>query len=98
MNLEFFEEARLELFAAADYYEVKERGLGLRFKFEIEHVCGLIRSQPLLWRQRNEGYRQVNCPVFPYFIAYIIEQDTIYIVAVGHSSRHPDFWKKRIKP
>ena len=36
---------------------------------------------------RDGGYRRVNCPVFPYFIAYIIRRETIVIVAVAHCHR-----------
>jgi hypothetical protein len=44
---------------------------------------------------REGGYRRVNCPVFPYFIAYIIRRETIVIVAVAHSHRKPDYWVDR---
>lgn len=98
MNLEFFEEARVELLDAGSYYEAKERGLGIRFRNEVAHVCSLIQAQPLLWRERKEGYRQVKCPVFPYLVAYLIEGETIFIVAVSHGHRHPDYWKHRLSP
>ena len=39
---------------------------------------------------REGGYRRVNCPVFPYFIAYIVRSETIVIIAVAHSHRKPD--------
>ncbi len=97
MTVEFFGDAREELLEAALYYEEKERGLGVRFKNEIDHICLLIQAEPLLWREREEGYRRVNCPVFPYFIAYLIDQNTIFIVAVAHSHRHPDYWKDRLQ-
>jgi len=74
MNLEFFEAARIELVDAASYYEAKEKGLGIRFRNEIAHVCLSIRTQSLLWREREEGYRRVKCPVFPYLVAYLIEK------------------------
>jgi len=80
VNLEFFDIARDELLEAALYYEAKQPGLGVRFRNEVFHLCELIQSEPLLWREREEGYRRVNCPVFPYFIAYLIEQQTVFIV------------------
>jgi hypothetical protein len=43
------------------------------------------------------GFRRVNCPVFPYFIAYFIRGDTVVIAAVAHGSRHPDYWKNRLE-
>jgi hypothetical protein len=72
MILEFLPEASAELYAAAEYYEQKEEGLGWRFRNEVLQVCQLIVQQPVLWRERTGGYRRVNCPVFPYYVAYFI--------------------------
>ena len=95
MRLEFLAEARAEFREAADYYEVKERGLGKRFAGEIREVCRAILEHPLIWREREGGFRRVNCPVFPYYVAYFIRDERILVVAVAHASRHPDHWKQR---
>ena len=52
MTLEFLPEATAELFAAAEYYESKQAGLGWRFRNELLEVCRQIVQQPLLWRER----------------------------------------------
>jgi hypothetical protein len=36
-----------------------------------------------------------NCPVFPYFVAYKVIQQTIVVFAVAHAHREPDYWKNR---
>jgi hypothetical protein len=48
MTLDFLPEASAELYAAAEYYESKQEGLGWRFRSEVLEVCGLIAQQPLL--------------------------------------------------
>jgi plasmid stabilization system protein ParE len=98
MILEFLPEASAELFEAADYYESKQEGLGRRLRNEVLEVCGLIVQQPLLWRERTGGYRRVNCPVFPYYIAYFIRGDLIVVAAVAHGHRRPGYWKQRLFP
>ena len=55
-----------------------------------------MMEHPLLWRERPGGFRRVNCPVFPYYIAYFIRGNVIVIAAVAHGSRHPDYWKNRL--
>lgn len=40
------------------------------------------------------GYRRVNIPGFPYYVAYGIRGELILVTAVGHSSRRPDYWKR----
>ena len=93
--LEFLREATAEVAAAVQYYENREPGLGARFRREVESVCSAIVQHPLLWRERQGGYRRVNLPGFPYYIAFFLRQDQILVAAVGHASRHPDYWKKR---
>lgn len=95
MNYEFLTEARNEFWEAALYYESREPGLGMRFKGEVEYVIQRILADPCLWRERPGGYRRVNCPVFPYYVAYFVRQDKIVIAAVGHGHRRPDYWKSR---
>jgi hypothetical protein len=50
MKVEFTDEARTDLFDAADYYEDKERGLGLRFRDQIAGVLKTVITAPTLWR------------------------------------------------
>ncbi len=52
-------------------------------------------QHPLLWRLRAEGWRRVNLPGFPCFIAFVIREDVALIVAVSHCTRHQDYWKAR---
>jgi ParE-like toxin of type II ParDE toxin-antitoxin system len=95
MNYEFLAEARDEFWEAAFYYDSKETGLGSRFSAEVAHVIERILADPCLWRERSGGYRRVNCPVFPYYVAYFIRNDTILIAAIAHGHRKPGYWKSR---
>ena len=92
----FLTEARDEFEAAALYYEAKEVGLGVRFRNEVAHVIERIAADPMLWRERLGGWRRVNCPVFPYYVAYFIRAETILIAAVAHGHRRPGFWRERL--
>ena len=95
MTLEFLSEAWIEAEEATRYYEDRVPGLGLRFRLQLESVCATISGQPLLWNEREGGYRRVNLPGFPYYVAYVIRNDRIIVIAVGHSSRRPMYWAKR---
>jgi hypothetical protein len=97
MNYEFLEEARDEFWEAALYYESREPGLGVRLREEVAHVIEHILADPFLWRERPGAYRRVNCPVFPYYVAYIVRGDKVVVAAVGHGHRKPDYWKERIR-
>jgi toxin ParE1/3/4 len=97
MNYEFLAEARDKFWEAALYYESREAGLGVRLREEVSRVIERISADPYLWRERAGGYRRVNCPVFPYYVAYFIREEKMIIAAVAHGRRRPDFWKDRMK-
>ncbi len=97
MILEFLEEAEQELIEAVMWYQTKEIGLGIRLRDEIAHVLDRIAEDPLLWRERSGGYRRVNCPVFPYYVAFFIRKNKIIIAAIAHGHRKPGYWKSRLQ-
>lgn len=73
MILEFLPEASVELYAAAEYYEEKQEGLGWRFRSEVLQVCQLIVQQPLLWRERTGGYRREVKGVGPGISEFVVD-------------------------
>lgn len=97
MIVELLEQADQELTEAALWYESKERGLGKRFRDEVARVIERIATDPLLWRERPGGYRRVDCPVFPYYLAYFIRDEKAIVAAVAHGHRKPDDWKSRLR-
>ena len=94
--LQFSAEAQNDVKEAVLFYEGCSEGLGARFNKELRDVTLSIIGSPLIRRERKEGYRQANMPSFPYYMTYIMEGELIILVAVAHSSRHPDFWKDRL--
>jgi plasmid stabilization system protein ParE len=94
--LEFLPEATAEVECLTGDYEAKTSGLGARFREVVESTCAAIVQHPLLWRERSEGYRRVNLPGFSYYVAFVLRDERVLIVAVAHSSRNPDYWKSRI--
>ncbi len=97
MRVEFTSEGRIDLFESAAYYESREPGLGLRFRDEIAEVLKNACGAPYLWRERAEGYRRINCPVFTHYVAYVIREETLIVVAIAHGHRQPGFWHERLQ-
>ena len=94
--LEFLPEVSAEVECVTGDYEARSIGLGARFRAEVESACAAIVQHPLLWRLRPAGYRRVNLPGFPYYIAFISDEQQAPVIAVAHSSRHPDYFKSRM--
>ena len=94
--LDFLPEASAEVECVTGDYEARSVGLCARFRSEVESACAAIVQHPLLWRLPPGGYRRVNLPGFPYYVAFITDAQQALIIAVAHSSRHPDYLKNRI--
>lgn len=94
-------EARLELQAAADYYEKQQPGLGRRLWQEVDEHILWISLHSDIPRFRSGGYRRINLRVFPYYLAYITRNEELWILAIAHTHRRPEYWvgrKQKIDP
>ena len=92
------EEAEAELDDAISRYESIESGLGIRLKEEAKAVITWIANHPEVPRIRHHNYRRVNFKIFPYYIAYTLHNQTIWILAVAHEARRPEYWISRRIP
>jgi hypothetical protein len=81
MNLHVLKVAEDELNEAVAYYEEIEPGLGSALKEEARETFQWIRNNPELPRLRSKGYRRVNLKIFPYYVAYFVWSDIIWICA-----------------
>jgi hypothetical protein len=90
MKVEVLQDADDELSDAIARYEEIEPGLGVRLKEEVRAAILWIAANPEIPRLRPKGYRRVNLKIFPYFVAYFI-----WILAVAHGHRRPEYWLKR---
>jgi len=95
MTLITLDEAEQEFTESVAYYEAQEPGLGLRLRDEVAAVLAWIVHHPEVPRLRAKGYRRVNLRTFPHSAAYVIRQDTIWVVAIAHGHRRPEFWLDR---
>jgi plasmid stabilization system protein ParE len=75
--LEFLPEAQDDAEQAVRYYEERVPGLGALFRMELESACAAIVRQLLLWRERSGGFRRVNLPGFPFYIAFFLRHERV---------------------
>jgi plasmid stabilization system protein ParE len=96
MDVLFDELAVYELNDASEFYELEVPGLGIRFKNEVKKAIRRIREYPLAWSKEQDSIRRCLLHKFPYKIIYSIENDYIYIIAIAHCHRRPDYWIDRL--
>jgi len=97
MTFSFHHETRDEFVETIKYYEACEAGLGYDFSIEVHSAIQNIVSYPKAWPVIEEDVRRYLVNRFPYGILYSIEADKIFILAIMHQRRHPDYWKRRLK-
>ncbi len=96
MEIEFLELAFIELDDAVEYYNVQSNGLGTNFFDEVLKAMELISRFPEVWSKNTEHTRKALLKKFPYNLVYSILDDKIYIIAVAHQHREPEYWIDRI--
>jgi toxin ParE1/3/4 len=88
--------ASAELEKAVAYYERQRLGLGLDLQTEIEATVRRIQQNPYAGGvYKNTHFRHCIVRRFPYVVFYRELEDTIWIVAVAHGRRRPDYWSRR---
>ena len=92
MKVVFSRLAVRELQDAIAFYEVERRGLGGRFKDEIKKAVRRIVDFPDAWSVERGEVRKCLLHRFPYKVLYSIESDHIFVIAVAHQHRRPDYW------
>lgn len=88
--------ARKEFLEARDYYDDLVFGLGKIFVTELEKSLNVIKTNPAAYPVINENIRKAVIIKFPYSILYRLEEDRIYVLAVMHQKRKPNYWVKRL--
>jgi plasmid stabilization system protein ParE len=95
MRVIFSRYAVLELDDAVHFYEMEFEGLGKKFKAEVEKAIRRVSEYPRAWSIESGGIRKCLLHKFPYKLLYSIEEDHIFIIAVAHQHRKPEYWVDR---
>ena len=78
------------------FYEIRAKGLGLSLQAKVEEAVAAIRLNPESWPpHRRTGFRKYFVNRFPFTVFYMDVPNCIWIAAIAHESRRPDYWKRR---
>jgi plasmid stabilization system protein ParE len=94
--------ARVELSAAATWYNQQAPGLGADLLKEMDRAIERIAETPKVWPfwPKTPGdleIRRFLVPRFRYSIAYMIENNELIIIAFAHQHRRPLYWISRLQ-
>tara|TARA_R110000868_G_scaffold70445_6_gene206965 strand:+ start:212 stop:493 length:282 start_codon:yes stop_codon:yes gene_type:complete len=82
-------EAELELVEALEWHEEQLARLGNRLFQEFNDIFNEIASNPEYFQKKYGNIRIRYTYKFNYGVHYIIEKDTVFILAILHTSRKP---------
>lgn len=76
---------------AYEWYEKASKGLGEAFLNELETAYEKIAKQPALFSFIDERkiLRDYLLPRFPFVIVYRIKADTVEVITIHHTRKHP---------
>ena len=71
--------------------------LGHRFGDEVERVIQLLLEHPEMGARVDENLRHFVLRKFPFSVVYAVVGELVYIVAIAHGSREPQYWRPRVQ-
>jgi plasmid stabilization system protein ParE len=92
MKIVFSSLAVIELDDAVHFYELAFEGLGKAFKDEIKAAALRLLKYPEIGSVVRGDVRKILLHKFPHKLMYSIEKDQIFIIAIAHQHRMPDYW------
>ena len=97
MNVIFDSLAAKEFDDAFEYYEAQELGLGERFRKEVWSAINILERYPEAGQEVRPKIRKILIRRFPYKLIYAFRDDMIYVLAVAHGYREPDYCIERVR-
>ena len=88
-------EAEREIQDAFDWYEDRSEGLGAEFLRAADACLAGVQRDPLAFPKVHKAVRRVLMRKFPYALFYLIEEESIVVVACFHAKRDPIDWLRR---
>jgi plasmid stabilization system protein ParE len=96
VNVKFLTLAQQEVDEAVLWFEERQPGTGTDFLIAFDEVVHFVKDYPFASTEIEPGLRRCLFVDFPYSLIYGIEGETIVVVAVAHTRRHPRYWDERI--
>jgi len=94
-EIAFHGAARIEYVSAIKYYRDRSIRAALRLESEMEGVFADLQANPHRFPTYEGNLRVASLLKFPYSVIYEVNDDIIWVIAIVHASREPDYWRDR---
>ena len=94
-SIEISEEAEFDFDKSYDYYNEISPNLADAFFKSMDTCFNIIQESPLLCQVIYKSIRRFTLKRFPFVVYYLVDNYTINIIAIFHTSRNPKIWSER---
>ena len=96
LQLSFHPDVGPEIKEAYRWYQAQAHGLGDDFIEELELAFDTVIEMPGTWPIFKKGFRRYILSRFPFAVVYKRINNVLFVVAVMHQSRKPNYWIGRV--
>ena len=99
-SLVYTDEANADVAAAYAFLEGRWPGKGDDFLDRVNRAVAPVLANPLMHQAVHGQYRKAVVRRFTYVVIYAYDSatDIVTVVAVHHTSMHPNRWMSRLPP
>jgi hypothetical protein len=91
-TLSYESQVESDLTAAIDFYNEKQKDLGLRFYKEYLQYIKIIKKNPFIFQERYDEVHIAPLKTFPFLIFYTLDKKDILILAILPSAKDSEKW------
>ena len=94
-NLKIRTLAQQDIQEIIDYHDKINAKITNHFLNNLFTKLETIQTTPLIFSEKYKKTRVAYLKKFPFGIHFLIDNKTIHILAIIHTSRNPNIWQKR---
>lgn len=87
--------AEAEALDAHLHYVGRSAAAAARFQVALHAALEAVLESPARWVKDDRGFHRYKVKAFPYLVIYREEGEDVFVVAIAHGSRDPEYWKGR---
>jgi toxin ParE1/3/4 len=94
-ELRLLPEAQSDVASGELYYRSRSTEAADGFLLALDHAFALIQEAPERWPRHRRGTRRLVLQTYPYSVVYRLAGGVVWVIAVAHGKRHPEYWRNR---
>ena len=95
MRVDFHPAATEELEISADWYAQRSLAAAGGFAMEVDAALKKIESDPIRFPRIDRRHQVCGVGRYPFQIVFRNDGANIYVLAVAHAKRRPNYWRDR---